>query len=105
VPIALAALDCLWELRDGYVELARACEEYADSVEEHRAVVRGIVTDLALEAGLGIAAGGGLVLRLDAEARLVVGADERFESWEYTGPRGERLLSAPGGELVTWGPR
>ena len=34
-----------------------ACDEYAAGVEEHRAIIEGIVADMAVEAGLTLAAG------------------------------------------------
>jgi hypothetical protein len=105
IPIALAALDelteCLWELRDGCRALAESCDDYADSVEEHRAIVRGILTDLAVEAGLSIAAGvvlglvtagGGTAAgsalagwRISAAARRVVAALRALASVAHAG--------------------
>jgi hypothetical protein len=61
VPLAVAAVG---DLRRAVSDLAAemravgdACEEYAAGVEEHRAIVRGIVADMAVEAGLSIVAG------------------------------------------------
>jgi hypothetical protein len=61
VPLAVQAVR---DLRGAVLDLATemrsvgdACEEYADGVEEHRAIIRGIIADLAVEAGLSIVAG------------------------------------------------
>jgi hypothetical protein len=61
IPIAL---DAVGSLRSAVLGLAAemrtvgdSCEEYAATVEEHRAIVRGIVTDMAVEAGLTVVAG------------------------------------------------
>ena len=37
--------------------MGEACDEYAATVEEHRAIVEAILADLAVEAGLTLAAG------------------------------------------------
>ncbi len=61
VPLAVGAVG---DLRRAVSDLATemrsvgdACEQYAAGVEEHRAIVRGIVADMAVEAGLSIVAG------------------------------------------------
>jgi hypothetical protein len=61
IPIAL---DAVGSLRSAVLGLAAelrtvgdSCEEYAATVEEHRVIVRGIVTDMAVEAGLTVVAG------------------------------------------------
>jgi hypothetical protein len=61
IPLAVQAVK---DLRATVVDLAAelrsvgdACEEYATSVEEHRAIIAGIVKDLAVEAGISIVAG------------------------------------------------
>ena len=61
VPLAVRAVA---DLRGAVSDLAAemrsvgdACEEYAAGVEEHRAIIRGIIADMALEAGLSIVAG------------------------------------------------
>ncbi len=61
IPLAVSAVG---DLRSAVTDLAAemravgdSCEEYAATVEEHRAMVRGIVTDLAVEAGLTVVAG------------------------------------------------
>ena len=61
IPLAVRAVG---DLRDAVVGLASemrsigdASEEYAAVVEEHRAIVRGIVTEMAVEAGLTVVAG------------------------------------------------
>lgn len=61
VPLALQALHDLGTTLSGLavemLAIGDACEQYAAAVEEHRAVVRGILTDLAFEAGLTVVAG------------------------------------------------
>ncbi len=61
IPIAVRAVD---DLREAVTQLGAemravgdSCEEYAAAVEEHRAIVRSIVTEMALEAGVTIVAG------------------------------------------------
>ena len=61
VPLALSAVA---DLRRAVADLAaemravgEACEEYAAGVDEHRAIIRAIVADMAIEAGLTIVAG------------------------------------------------
>jgi len=61
VPLAVSAVG---DLRRAVSDLAAemrvvgdACEEYAAGVEEHRAIIRGIIADMAVEAGLSIVAG------------------------------------------------
>jgi hypothetical protein len=61
IPLATRAVG---DLRDVVVGLAvelrgvgDSCEEYAAVVEEHRAIVRGILTEMAVEAGLTVVAG------------------------------------------------
>ncbi|GAB3885618.1 hypothetical protein GCM10028802_35690 [Terrabacter terrigena] len=38
-------------------------------------------------------------------ARISVDADDRFESWELSGPHGAKVVCTAGGKLVTWSPR
>ena len=61
IPLAAQAVK---DLRRTVVDLAAelrsvgdACEEYAASVEEHRAIIAGIVKDMAVEAGITVVAG------------------------------------------------
>ena len=61
VPLATQAVR---DLRRAVLDLASAlrsvgdaCDEYAATVEEHRAIIDGILADLAVEAGLTLAAG------------------------------------------------
>jgi len=61
IPLAAQAVK---DLRNTVVDLAAelrsvgdACDEYAASVEEHRAIITGIVKDMAVEAGISIVAG------------------------------------------------
>lgn len=44
---------------------------------------------------------GGLVLTI-GETTVRVDPAPTFESWSMVGPRKERVVSTPGGELVTW---
>ncbi len=61
VPLAVQAVR---DLRGAVLDLSAemrsvgdACDEYAAGVEEHRAIIRGIIADMAVEAGLSIVAG------------------------------------------------
>jgi hypothetical protein len=63
-PEVRLAVQAVGDLRRSVSDLATemrsvgdACEEYAAGVEEHRAIIRGIIADLAVEAGLSIVAG------------------------------------------------
>jgi hypothetical protein len=61
VPVAVAAIGDLktacGELATELRNLGDACDEYATQVEEHRDVIRGIIRDMAIEAGVSIVAG------------------------------------------------
>jgi len=61
VPLARSAIADLGtqcdELADVYTALSEACSGYADQVEEHREIIKGIVQDMAIEAGISIVAG------------------------------------------------
>jgi hypothetical protein len=48
--------------------------------------------------------GGGLVLTLEGERRIRVEMTRAGEAWGYVGPRYERVISMPGGELAIWDP-
>lgn len=37
-----------------------------------------------------------------ADAQLSVRASADYEAWELAGPRGERIVCMPGGELASW---
>jgi len=45
------------DLSSSFDSLGSACEEYASGVDEHREIVKGIVEDMAVEAGISIVAG------------------------------------------------
>lgn len=45
---------------------------------------------------------GGLTLTV-GDATIRVAAAPTFESWSMVGPDQQRVVSTPGGELVTWG--
>lgn len=50
-----------------------------------------------------VSGSGGLALAIgDATVRVDPSPD--YESWSMVGPRQERVVSTPGGELATWGP-
>jgi uncharacterized protein DUF6188 len=38
----------------------------------------------------------------DNGMRLIVPPDQDFEPWDFNGPRGEKVISLPGGGLATW---
>ena len=44
----------------------------------------------------------GLILHFSSNAKLVALTDDEFEAWNIVGPRGQRVVSTPGGELATW---
>ncbi len=39
------------------------------------------------------------------DTQLSVRAGDDYEAWEVDGPKGEIVISMPGGELAIWGPR
>lgn len=45
---------------------------------------------------------GGLTLAI-GDATIHVAAAPNFESWSMVGPEQQRVVSTPGGELMTWG--
>ena len=61
VPLAVSAIGDLktacGELATEFRNLGEACDEYATQVEEHRDIIRGIIRDMAIEAGVSIVAG------------------------------------------------
>ena len=48
-------------------------------------------------------ADGGLVITCGTD-RLVVPPSNHYEAWGIAGPRQEKVISIPGGEIATWGP-
>jgi hypothetical protein len=66
----------------------------------------GIVEVLSSLVGLPVRAGastsGGLTLKV-GDAIIRVAAAPTFESWSMVSPDQQRVVSTPGGELVTWG--
>ena len=50
-------------------------------------------------------AGGVLELRIGTDVVIRVLPDEAYEAWTYSGDDGTLVVSTPGGELTTWGPR
>jgi hypothetical protein len=50
---------------------------------------------------VGVSDDGALLLTVDGTT-LRCGADPDFEAWHYTGPRGRRVVSMPGGGLAIW---
>ena len=61
IPLAIDAVnDLKQQLTDAAVELrdiGQACSDYADQVEQTRDVIKGFLRDLAIEAGISVAAG------------------------------------------------
>ena len=51
--------------------------------------------------GLSYGADGGLVVTCGGD-RLVVPPSDDFEAWGIAGPRQEKVISLPGGEISTW---
>jgi hypothetical protein len=45
---------------------------------------------------------GQLTLDFTSGIQVRVEPDENYEAWTFDGPRGEKIVCAPGGELVTW---
>ncbi len=45
---------------------------------------------------------GGLELRFDDSASLVVDADDSYEAWNFNRPGGRKLICMPGGEIAGW---
>jgi hypothetical protein len=65
----------------------------------------GDVSDFAIDADeirASASGSGGLTLAV-GEATIGVEPAPTFESWSMVGPDQERVVSTPGGELVTWG--
>ncbi|MFD0555663.1 hypothetical protein FB566_0872 [Stackebrandtia endophytica] len=46
----------------------------------------------------------GLTMTITPNVELTMPPDEDFEAWNIVGPTNERIVSMPGGELVTWNP-
>lgn len=61
IPLAVNAVRDLGTLTDDVADallaLGEACDDYADQVVEHRETIKGIVEDMAIEAGISIVAG------------------------------------------------
>lgn len=61
IPLALDAVADLstacGDLSEVFTALSEACTAYADQVEEHREIIKGLVQDMAIEAGISIVAG------------------------------------------------
>jgi hypothetical protein len=48
---------------------------------------------------------GRLLIHMKNGGRISVPADENYEAWTVSGPRGLRIVSTPGGDLSVWMPR
>ena len=46
----------------------------------------------------------GLTMTVTPNVELTMPPDEDFEAWNIVGPTNERIVSMPGGELVSWNP-
>lgn len=61
IPLAISAINELEEsigdLTDEFRSIGEACADYADQVEQTRELIKGILKDLAIEAGISLAAG------------------------------------------------
>lgn len=61
VPVATEALNefktAIGDVATEYRTIAQACDDYAQEVDDHRDIIKGILRDLAIEAGVSIAAG------------------------------------------------